>query len=91
MIKFVNTINLNIMKGATIKQEMHHAIDIIEDKDFLKAVHIILNEKSKEYEYELNEKEMKELDALRRQHKSGKSKSYTVAEVRKYAYGKLKK
>lgn len=79
------------MKSVAIKQEMHHAIDIIDDKDFLKAVHIILNEKSKEYEYELNHEEKKELDTLRKQHKSGKSKSYTVAEVRKHAYSKLKK
>jgi hypothetical protein len=79
------------MKATAIKREMHHAIDIIGDEDFSKAVHIILNKKSKEYENELNEDEKKELDALRKQHKSGKSKSYTVAEVRKYAYGKLKK
>ncbi len=70
---------------------MHRAIDIIEDEDFLKAVHIILNTKSKEYEFELNEEEKSELDALRKQHKSGKTKSYTVAEVRKHAYSKLKK
>jgi hypothetical protein len=79
------------MKALAIKQEMHHAIDIIDDKDFLKAVHIILNEKSKEYEYELNDEEKKELDTLRKQHKSGKSKSYTVEEVRKHAYSKQKK
>lgn len=33
----------------------------------------------------------KELDNLRKLHKAGKSKSYTMAEVRKYAHGKLKK
>jgi len=43
-----------------------------------------------EYEYKLNEEEKKELDALRKQHESGKSKSYIVAEVRKHAYSKLK-
>lgn len=79
------------MKAITIKKAMHHAIDIIEDKDFLKAVHVILNEKSKEYELELNDQEKNELDSLQKLHKSGKSKSYTVAEVRKYAYSKLKK
>ena len=79
------------MKSVAIKKEMHHAIDIIEDKYFLKAVYIILNEKSKEYEYELSEGEKKELDNLKKQHISGKSKSFTVAEVRKHAYSKLKK
>ena len=79
------------MKADGIKKEMYHAIEIIEDKDFLKAVHTILNEKSKEYEYELNEEEKKELDFLRKEHKSGKSKSYTVAEVRKQALSQLRK
>jgi hypothetical protein len=79
------------MKALAIKKEMHHAIDLIEDKDFLKAVHTILNEKSKEYAFELSEDEKKELDATRKQYKLGKSKSYTVAEVRKQAYSKLKK
>lgn len=36
-------------------------------------------------------KKQSELDTLRKQHKSGKTKSYTVAEVRKHAYSKLKK
>jgi hypothetical protein len=44
------------MKSVAIKQKMHRAIDIIEDEDFLRAVHIILNTKSKEYEFELNKK-----------------------------------
>jgi pyruvate dehydrogenase complex dehydrogenase (E1) component len=79
------------MKALAIKKEMHHAIDLIEDKDFLKAIHTILNEKSKEYAFELSEDEKKELDATRKQYKLGKSKSYTVAEVRKQAYSKLKK
>lgn len=79
------------MKAETIKKEMHQAIDIINDKDFLKAVHIILNEKSKEYSFELNESEKKELDYLKKQHKSGKSKSFTVAEVRARAYKKIRK
>ena len=36
-------------------------------------------------DYELSEKEKKELDHLHKLHKAGKTKSYTVAEVRKYA------
>ena len=79
------------MKAIAIKKEMHHAIDLIEDKDFLKAINILLNEKSKEYEYDLSAAEKKELDNLRKLHISGKSKSYTVAEVRKNVHNKLKK
>ena len=39
----------------------------------------------------VSEDEKKELDAAHKQYKLGKSKSYTVAEVRKQAYSKLKK
>lgn len=79
------------MKATVIKKEMHHAIDVIDDTDFLKAIYVLLNEKSKEYEYELSSKEKQELDYLRKQHKLGKSKSYTMAEVRKQALSKIKK
>lgn len=79
------------MKSTAIKQGMHHAIEVIEDKEFLKAVYVILNEKSKEYDFELNEEERTELDALKRQYKEGKSKSYSVAEVRENALKAIKK
>ena len=79
------------MKALAIKKELHHVIDVIEDKEFLKAIYVLLNEKSKEYDYELSNDEKKELDNLSKQHKSGKSKSFTMEEVRKYAHSKLKK
>lgn len=79
------------MKSEIIKQEIYHAIDVINDKDFLKAIHTLLFEKSKEYEYDLNPKEKKELDRLKKEHKAGKSKSHTVSDVRKMAYQKLRK
>jgi len=79
------------MKSTAIKQGMHHAIDVIEDKDFLKAVYVILNEKSKEYDFELNEEEKKELDELKRQNKAGKLKSVTLAQIRKNALSKSRK
>ena len=63
------------MKATVIKKELHHAIYVINDTDFLKAIYVLLNEKSKEYEYELSTEEKQELDYLRKQHKSGKSKS----------------
>lgn len=79
------------MKTLAIKKKLHHVIDIIEDKDFLKAIYVLLNEKSKEYDYELSDSEKKELDDLSSLHKLGKSKSYSMVEVRKYAHSKLKK
>jgi len=42
------------MKTLAIKTELHHVIDVIEDKKLLKAIYVLLNEKSKEYDFELN-------------------------------------
>ena len=79
------------MKALAIKKEMHHAIDVIEDKDFLKAVYVILNEKSKEYDYNLSDDDKKELDELEKQNEAGKLKSVTLAQIRKEAYSRVKK
>jgi hypothetical protein len=83
--------NAIAMKAVAIKQEMHRAIDIIADKDFLKAVNKILNDKSKEYEYEFSDEEKEELEHLQQLYRSGKSKSTTMAEIRKKANSTLKK
>jgi signal-transduction protein with cAMP-binding, CBS, and nucleotidyltransferase domain len=77
------------MKTTVLKKEMFDAINIIEDTGFLKAINLLLHEKSKEYEYELSEIEKDELDNLRDQHKVGKSKSYSMADVRKMAKDEL--
>ncbi len=50
------------MKAIAIKKEMHHVIDVIE----LKVVCSILNEKSKEYYYELSDDDKVELDSLKK-------------------------
>ncbi len=39
----------------------------------------------------LTAEEISELNRLRKQHKLGKTKSYSMAGVRKYAHSKLKK
>ena len=79
------------MKAVAIKKEMYRAIETIDDKEFLKAVYKILDDKSKEHEYEFSAEEKEELDKLHKLYKSGKSKSTTMAEIRKKAYSKLKK
>jgi len=80
-----------VMKAIAIKKEMHHAIDVIEDKDFLKAIYVLLNDKSKEYDYELTDEDKKELDELKKQNKSGKLKSVTLAQIRQKALGEKRK
>ena len=73
------------MTTIAIKKEMHQAIDVINDTSFLKAIYTLLNEKSKEYNFELNSEQKKELEKRQKSHRSGKSKSYSFAEVKKYA------
>ena len=79
------------MKAIAIKKEMHHAIDMIEDKDFLKAVYVILNEKSREYDYELSDDDKVELDSLKKQNKASKLKSVNIEQIRKDTYSKARK
>ncbi|MBX3163481.1 MAG: hypothetical protein KF900_03300 [Bacteroidetes bacterium] len=76
------------MKAIAIKKEMYHAIDVIEDKDFLKAIYTLLNDKSKEYDYELTDDDKAELDSLKKQNKAGKLKSTTLEQIRKNAHSK---
>lgn len=76
------------MKAIAIKKEMHHAIDIIEDKDFLKAIYVLLNDKSKEYDYDLTDEDKAELDDLKKQNKAGKLKSVSLAQIRKNAHSR---
>ncbi len=79
------------MTTKSLKKELHHAIDVIEDSLFLKAIYTLLNEKSKEYDFDLSENQKEELDRRVKAHKEGKSKSYSINEVKKYALSKLKK
>ena len=75
------------MKAIAIKKEMHHVIDVIE----LKVVCSILNEKSKEYDYELSDDDKVELDSLKKQNKAGKLKSVSIEQIRKNACSNARK
>jgi len=81
------------MTAVALKKELHNAVDKMPDTGFLKAVYAMFKEYSVSYEsdYQLSPLEKVELDKQRKLHKAGKSKSYSVAEVRKMAVGKLKK
>lgn len=79
------------MKAIAIKKEIHHAVDVIEDKDFLKAIYVILDNKSKEYDYELSDDDKQELDELKKLNKAGKLKSVTMAQIRQKAISKKRK
>ena len=79
------------MTTKSLKKELHNAIDVIDDSSFLKAIYTLLNEKSKEYDFDLSEKQKEELNRRVKAHKEGKSKSYSINEVKKYSFSKLKK
>jgi hypothetical protein len=56
-----------------------------------KAVLSLVDNLVKAHDDEWSEEKKEELDELKRLHKTGKLKSYTVAEVRKHALKAIKK
>jgi hypothetical protein len=78
------------MTTTTIKKELHKAIDNMGDSGFLKAVYAMFKEYTVRYdgEYKLSKTEKLELDEQKKLHIAGKSKSYSVSEVRKIVAAK---
>ena len=79
------------MTTKTLRQNLHKAIDNIKDDSFLQAVLTIVNEKKDNNEYDLSAEQWAEIDHRVKLHKAGKSKSYSLTEVVKYAKQKVKK
>ena len=77
------------MTTTTLKKEIHKAIDNIDDDTFLQAVYTIVNEKK--FQFDLSAAEWKEVELAQKQHKAGKSKSFSWDEVKNYAKGHSKK
>ena len=73
------------------KQKIKLALKILstEDKGILELIDSVFVQE--EQKYKISKKDKKELDRLRKEYKSGKSKSFTMEEVREHAYSKLKK
>ena len=73
------------MTTTTLKKELHHAIDEISDSGFLKAVYAMFREYTIGYDsdYRLTAEDKAELDHRKKLRKTGKSKSYSLSEVRK--------
>ena len=80
------------MTKTNLKKKTHDYIELADEK-ILKAVYTILEShvNSYEAEVEFSPELMKELNKARKEHLSGKSKSYTIDEVRKSVLTKLKK
>ncbi len=72
------------MTTTLIKKKLTKAINEIDDSDFLQALHTIVNSKKEEESaYQLSSAQKKELDKRLASHKSGQSKSYSWAKVKK--------
>lgn len=72
------------MTTILIKRKLTKAINEIDDSDFLEALHTIVNSKKEEEKtYQLSPEQKKELDRRQTRHKSGQSKSYSWAAVKK--------
>ena len=72
------------MTTTLIRKKLTQAINEIEDTDFLRALHTIVNSKKEEEAiYQLSSPQKKELDKRKEKHLKGESKSYSWAEVKK--------
>jgi hypothetical protein len=71
------------MTNATLKKEIHKVIDNIDDNQVLEAVFTLLNARRPQSDYELSENDIKIIEERRSNYKKGKTKTYTVSEVKK--------
>ena len=80
------------MTKTTLKKKIVNCVEHINDEKILKAVYTILEAhvQSQEAEIEFTPALIKELSKRRKEHLEGKSKSYTVEEVKKSVLSKLK-
>lgn len=68
-----------IMEPASIKQKLHHYIDVADEKK-LQAIYTILEDEI-EGEYFYTQDEIKMFYERRQQHLNGESKSYSIEEA----------
>jgi len=79
------------MTKTALKKELHKAIDNIEDDTLLEAIYTILNSQHKQYSFELSEEDWNVVEERRASYEAGKSKAYTIKEVRKRIMKNLSK
>lgn len=72
------------MTTVSLKKNIHKAVDKIDDTGLLQAVYTILEKQiAVSSDYALTAAQKKELDKRFANHKSGKTKSYAWADVKK--------
>ena len=71
------------MTTATLKKEIQKVIESIDDNHLLEAVFTLLSCNLKQNSYDLTEQEIKIIEERKALYKGGKSKTYSVNEVKK--------
>ena len=71
------------MTTAALKKEIKKVIENIDDNRVLEAVFVLLNNNVQNDNYILSDEDMAVIEEGEAEYKSGKTKTYTAAEVRK--------
>ena len=81
------------MSALTLKKQLHKAIDETPDSAFLQTIYSLFQQfkNRADVEITLSEENKRVLDEEKRLHLAGKTKSFTIAEVRKNESAKFKK
>jgi hypothetical protein len=79
------------MTQTALKKELHKAIDNIDDESILKAVYTILNSRTTYSSFQLSDEDIRIIEERKASYKAGKSKGYTVKEIKAKVLKKLYK
>ncbi len=81
MTKF--SFKLNNMTSATLKKEIKKLIETIDDNRVLEAVYVLLNNTIQQGSYHLSKDDIAIIEEREAAYKSGKTKTYTIDQVKK--------
>lgn len=70
------------MQASEIKQQLHKAIDAIEDEGYLQALLTILSEKGEPKEWALTDGQIQQLKEREERYKNGQSKAVSLEEFK---------
>ncbi len=76
------------MSVSEIKDELHKAIDTIENKEFLEALLTIASSKNQQGDYHLSEDEIRTLEERYERFLKGEEKAISIEELKNKTRGK---
>lgn len=71
------------MKTAILKKEIIKTIETMEDIHLLEAVHTLLSRQINPHHYRLSDEDISIIEESEAEYNSGKTKTYTVEQVKK--------